>query len=265
MDVGQGNMVLIQIPNSKTIVCDCNITEENKESIMDYLKNHLGNNTIDIFINTHRDADHMRGIKLLNKEFEINELWDGGVSGTTTNSDEYKEYMELRRDIGKEVESLKYWTFGDCTLRIMNGKNEYFNDANDQSLVIKLEYGNNGVLLTGDTSYKSWKEFILPNYSDKKIQSEILLASHHGSISFFDNPSDENYYFIKHLKKINPSMTIISLGDNNNHPHEKAVKLYNKYSNGYGKKKGKLLTTKEHKTITFEFNKDGSSSCKWGL
>ncbi|GAG16278.1 unnamed protein product [marine sediment metagenome] len=86
-------------------------------------------------------------------------------------------------------------------------------------------------MLTGDTSYRSWKEFIEEKYIDSDLSSEILLASHHGSISFFDDPNDEKNYYVSHIKKINPAMTIISYGDNNL-LDDKAVKLYKEYSRG---------------------------------
>ncbi len=229
MDVGQGNMVLIQIPNSKTIIYDCNITKENEYDVLNYLDSKIKG--IDIFINSHRDADHMRGIEKLENRFGITEIWDSGVSGTTTDSSEYLYYMNLRRSVGKEVEALNYWTFGDCKLRIMNSKNSNFDDSNEQSIVVKLEYMSQGVMLAGDTSYRSWKEFVEKKYNDSDLSSEILLASHHGSISFFDDPNDEKNYYVSHIKKINPAMTIISYGDNNL-LDDKAVKLYKEYSKG---------------------------------
>lgn len=239
MNVGQGNMVLIQIPNNKTIIYDCNITKENEYDVLNYLDSKI--KSIDIFINSHRDADHMRGIEKLENRFGISEIWDSGVSGATTDSSEYFNYMNLRRSIGKEVEALKYWTFGDCKLRIMNSKNSNFDDANEQSLVVKLEYGGNGVMLAGDTSYRSWKEFVEKYYSDSDLSSEILLASHHGSISFFDDPNDEKNYYVSHIKKINPAMTIISVGDSTL-LDDKAVKLYEKYSRG-SEQGNKVFTT----------------------
>jgi len=239
MNVGQGNMVLIQIPNSKTIIYDCNITQENENDVLNYLESKI--TAIDIFINSHRDADHMRGIEKLENRFGITEIWDSGVSGTTTDSSEYLYYMNLRRSIGKKVEALKYWIFGDCKLRIMNSKNSNFDDANEQSLVVKLEYGDNGVMLAGDTSYRSWKEFVEEKYSDSDLSSEILLSSHHGSISFFDDPNDEKNYYVSHIKKINPAMTIISYGDKTL-LDDNAVKLYEKYSRG-SNKGNKVFTT----------------------
>ncbi len=258
INVGQGNMILIQIPNSKTIICDCNITEDNEEDILDYLSNYIS--SVDIFINSHRDADHMRGIKKIYDEFGIDKIWDSGVVGTTTDSSEYIQYMNLRRSIGRNVEAQKIWTFGDCKLRIMNSENDDFDDANEQSLVVKLEYGNNGVMLAGDTSYRSWKEFVEKKYSNNDLSSDILLASHHGSISFFDDPNDEQNHYVSHIKKINPAMTIISVGDNDTHPDENAVKLYKKYSRG-SNKGNKIRMIKDDGNILLTL-KEGSWNLK---
>jgi len=259
IDVGQGNMILVQIPNSKIILVDCNITLDNEEYVLKYVEDQIGTSKIDIFINSHRDADHMRGIKKLNKKFGIKKIWDSGVPGTTTDSTEYREYMALKREIGVEVEPKKYYDFGDCKLRIMNGKNKDFSDANKQSLVVKLEYHGNGIMLSGDTSYKSWKEFVLPNYYNSSISSTILLGSHHGSISFFDDPEDSKNYYVDHINKISPKLTVLSVGDNDTHPDANAVKLYKKYSTGYGKNSTKMLMTKKDGTIKFKFKTNGGS------
>lgn len=260
IDVGQGNMILIKIPNNKIIINDCNITEENEERVLEYVENQIGSSEIDIFINSHRDSDHMRGIKKLKDKFGIKEIWDSGVPGTTTDSTEYRQYMNLRREIGKEVSPKKFWTFGDCKLRVMNGKNSDFDNANDQSLVVKLEYHGNGIMLPGDSSYKSWKDFVLPNYYNSSIKSTILLASHHGSDSFFDDPEDTENYYTSHIDKISPKLTVISVGDNDTHPDKNAVKLYKKHSTGYGRNKVELLSTKKDGTIKFKFKTDGGSS-----
>lgn len=261
INVGQGNMVLLQLPCGKNIMYDCNVTDENEDYVYSYLDEQLNSDDIDIFINSHRDADHMRGISGLNSRYGISKIWDSCVPGTTTDCSEYRSYMNLKRAKGIEKEPFTYNTYGDVIIRTMNGKNTNFDNANDQSLVVKVEYEGNSILLSGDTSYKSWKEYILPNYSDSKIASTILLASHHGSISFFDDPLDDENYYVAHIKKINPLITIISVGDNDTHPDDKAVKLYKKYTKGYGEKKWKVLTTNSNGTVLFEFDKKGKSTC----
>ena len=42
IDVGQGNMILVKIPNSKIILVDCNITLENEESVLEYVEEQIG-------------------------------------------------------------------------------------------------------------------------------------------------------------------------------------------------------------------------------
>jgi len=218
---------------------------------------------INVFINTHRDADHMRGIKLLHESYPIAVIWDSGVSGTTTDSSEYKEYMNLRQKLGyKEIKARTFWTYGDVKIRAFNSKQEDYSDANSQSIVIKAEYKTKGcsAFMTGDTDYRPWKEKILTEYSDDDLKCAIFQAAHHGSITFFDDPSDTKSYYTEHMEKINPEMTIISVGPNsNNLPDSNAVKLYKKYSIG-SDKGNKVYTTESEGNIKVVFKDDGGWS-----
>lgn len=64
IDVGQGNMVLIESSDGGFYLCDCNITNNNEDEVLDCLGDVFGwGENISAFICTHRDADHMRGIK----------------------------------------------------------------------------------------------------------------------------------------------------------------------------------------------------------
>ena len=259
LKVGCGNMVLIIFPDDSIFMFDCNITEENEYEILAYLAAVIGpGREIDVFVNSHRDADHMRGIKQLNEVFPIKVIWDSGVPGTTTSSSEYRDYMELRRQLPtKEITELKYWEYGSATLRCMNSKSENYSDPNNQSIVLKVEDGNVSAMLAGDTSFKPWKEKILKNYRDERLKTNILLAAHHGSLSFFDDPSDEKHYYIEHIKKILPEMTFISVGPNSNDlPNDKAMELYEKYSSG-SNQGDKLFTTEDKGHIQVSLGENG--------
>ncbi len=95
INVGCGNMVLI-LTSTKKVVYDCNITDDNEGMVLRYLRRVL-DSSIDIFICSHRDADHMRGTKTLHAAFPISIIFDSGVTGTTPSSNEYEDYMDLRR------------------------------------------------------------------------------------------------------------------------------------------------------------------------
>lgn len=238
IDVGCGNMVLIRT-STKTVFYDCNITDDNEGRVLRYLRRVLGSNTsIDIFICSHRDADHMRGIKTLHSMFPLSSIFDSGVVGTSPDNDEYKAYMDLRRKVGySEIQARTYKKYGDTKFRFMNSKYSDYTNPNEQSIVLKLEHdGGASCLLAGDTNFRPWKEKILSYYDKQSIKSNIFLAPHHGSLTFFDAPSDPRNYYVEHIETIAPEMTLISVGPNvHGLPDKKAVELYTKYSSGSDK------------------------------
>ncbi len=270
IDVGQGNMVFLQLSDGTRMLYDCNVTDENEDRVLGYLANVMGwGSRMNIFVNSHRDADHMRGITRLHQYFPIQKIWDSGVTGNTPNSSEYRDYMALRRSVGYvEIERRKRWTFGQSLVRVMNAKNEDIpDDANAQSIVIKVEHLDNGfkaigsAMLTGDSDAQTWRYSVLPFYKVSDVKSDILLASHHGSLSFFDDPADDKHYYLDHLRGIAPAMTIVSVGDNSHgHPETKALEFYEQYSAG-SNKGNKLKRTDHNGTIRVSLNDDG----QWNL
>ncbi len=124
----------------------------------------------------------------------------------------------------------------------MNAKNETLaKNANAQSIVLKVVHRDpfsgkdyDSVMLTGDTDAVTWKD-IRTSYNASDLSCSLLLASHHGSITYFDDPADQ-YYYVTQLKEKAPAMTIISVGDNGyGHPDDKAIEFYEKHSSGSDK------------------------------
>jgi beta-lactamase superfamily II metal-dependent hydrolase len=250
MDVGQGNMTLLQLADGKIFLYDCNVTEENEDAVLRYLSTEIGDGAeIDVFICSHRDADHMRGVKKIHEKFPILCIWESGDTGTTPDSSEYTDYMDLRRRVGfTEVKARTRYDYGSSRLRVVNSSN----DELDVSKNITLA----SVLLSGDTDALTWK-YIRTLYKDSDLSCSLLLGSHHGSITFFDDPNDEDHYYTGHIKAMAPAMTILSVGDNpHDHPHPKAVKLYEHYSSG-SDKGNKLYRTDIQGNIRVVLKDDG--------
>jgi len=265
VDVGCGSMAILLNPDGTVTVIDCNLTEDNMDSVLAYVDRVIGQGTaIDVFINTHRDADHMRGIADLHAKHPISQLWDTEVPGTTPDSPEYLAYMRLRRSIStKTIEARKFYTRGDAKYRCMNADWADYTDVNQQSVVLKVEYKTPGcsILFAGDTDFRPWKEKILPNYSDVDIHAPLLVAAHHGSLTFFDDPSDKAHYYVAHISKIKPAMTLVTVGPNQHAlPDDKAIELYEKYSTGSAKG-NKVFTTEKKNNMLIQLKEDGG----WGL
>lgn len=266
IDVGQGNMTLLRLPNGETLLYDCNVTDENEDYVFGYLSRYLPRRCpIDVFFNSHRDADHMRGIRRVHSRFPVRHVRCSGVTGTTPSCAEYIEYMNLRREVGyKDVERRTRWDKGNVRLRFLNSKNPDLPDnPNAQSIVMKVEnHGPNAcssVMLTGDSDAVTWKN-IRSFYADSDLACSILLGSHHGSVTFFDDPRDEKHYYTDHVKAMKPAMTILSVGDNcHGHPDNKALELYELYSSG-SNKGNKIKRTDVHGSLVLELKDDGGWS-----
>ncbi len=272
IDVDQGNMVLVQCSNGTNLVVDCNITDANKNRALRYVANQIGDRgTLHAFICTHRDADHIRGIRTLHDRFPIGSIWDSGYPGTTTDSDEYKAYMQLRREVGSEtIKKTTRNSYGYTRLRYLSAKDDRLpNNANDQGIVIKVEELNgakskalSSAILTGDGSYATWKDGIMKDYGKSDVSCSILMAAHHGSRDFFDDPNDSRRYYTSHMQAMKPAMVVVSVGDNSfGHPDSKALELYRKYATG-SNKGNKVFRTDQQHNMALVLKSEGGWSLK---
>lgn len=190
LSVGEGLMTLIVFPDNKVMLFDCNVTADNEDKILNYLNENIptvhnevtdkDEKTIHVFVNSHRDEDHYRGLKKVNEKFPVLTIWDSGQTGATTGSDDYQYYMRLRRKLKDENEiNLKVLTPSDRPLVNMSGVNIFCFSSSEEysegfengetifeaqakiqhtnSIVLQICYGEQKILLTGDSDWKSWK------------------------------------------------------------------------------------------------------------
>ena len=267
VDVGQGNMVLIKTDNDKNFVFDCNIHTDNEARVLKYLEKVFGSNSIYAFICSHRDSDHIRGIQRLHQKFPIKRIWDSGYPGTSTDTAEYHQYMALRRQvINRKIEKKTYDDYGSTRFRYLSAMDSRLEgNANAQGIVLKVEQRSfdksniqGSAVLPGDSDAETWRKGILMDYHKADVSADILMAAHHGSITFFD---DHGYstrcYYKEHIKAISPAMTIISVGPNNyGHPNAAALDIYRQESRGSNKGVKLVRTDKQH-TMKLVLNEGG--------
>jgi competence protein ComEC len=262
IDCGQGNMVLIDAANGKTFLCDCNVTEDNEDRVIAYLKHVLRGRRISVFICTHRDADHMRGINRVHRAVGIDAVWDCGLPGGNPSSPEGEEYMRMRRAVPNAVlRGGTTGTYAATRLHVLSAADDGLpDDCNAQSIVLKVEQIGNPrgtAILTGDSDVRTWKRILERYRYTDTLSSEILLGSHHGSWSFFDI-NRHGYHYPDHMRAISPAMTILSVGPNvHDHPHPQAVLQYEYYSRG-SRAGARVWRTDHHGTMRLDLHeRDG--------
>lgn len=263
LDVGQGNMVLIIMSDGFVIAYDCNITNENEASVFAYLARVMPSQSIGVFVNSHREADHMRGIEKLHAKYPISTIYDSGVSGNT-DTIEYQQYMEIRRSVNCNEVSNGMYMQSYPFVRILNGKREDLSEINAQSIVIHVDHEESSLLLAGDSDVNAWANYIYKE-SFATLGSLVLHASHHGSFSFFNEDSDRYDDYTKHIEAINPAITIISVGKDNahGHPDPKSLRYYEQYSYGTVGKKMKIFRTDIHGNMKLVLRGQGKGTIYW--
>jgi beta-lactamase superfamily II metal-dependent hydrolase len=264
VDVGQGNMTLVEMPNGTIFLYDCNVTEENADRVLGYLGSALNGRRIAFFVNSHREADHMGGIKRVLARFPIPVICDNGEPGGTTNSPQYIDYMDARRNAQRfTVQDGQVWTYGSGRARVLNAANAFLaDDPNAQSIVLKIENLNpatgavaNSVMLTGDSDAETWERWIVPVHG-AHLPSTILLGSHHGADTFCTRQDGGRCW--GHLTAIRPRMTVLSVGDNSyGHPDPAALRAYEAASTGSDQGM-KIARTDLHGSIRVALYDDGS-------
>lgn len=269
--VGQGSATLLTIPDGINFIYALIDTNNDRENggieLTRLLPDLLDDEDEIVFINTHPHNDHLKGIKAIHEEVQINEVWHSGHKPGKTHDDAYKELKLIIKDIGSENEYVLFGTndsnkirksdmstefnrkLGDIDYVVLSPA-EYVQDdvdgedaevrykrIHERCAVIKFSYGGENakhILLTGDSDKKAWIEYIT-EYHKEKLSSDVLSASHHGSRTFFKNSKDDEDVYEDHLEEISPSHLIISAPKQSEsahgHPHNDAMGVYEMYLN----------------------------------
>lgn len=210
LDVGMGDSVLIEFPNDTTMLIDAGsggiegFADIGRSVVAPYLWN-KGIRRIDAVIGTHFHEDHMGGLLYILKNFDTGCVMDGGMS-SGSNAHLYDSYRKIilqrnmrRLSIADGDEILK---FGDIRLFVINPPQEIAEwDANNSSVVIKLEYKDFSMLFCGDASDKAMENML--KYSSF-LKSDVLKVPHHGGST--GKEATAKMFF----EEVSPKVSIIS-------------------------------------------------------
>ena len=258
-------MAVVVFDDGYVIVYDCNITDNNERAVFAFMRSFMPKNTIDLFVNSHRDADHMRGLRRLHRTYPIGAIWDSEVSANTETA-EYQDYMRLRREIGFHVVGSGNYLQHKPNVRILNGRRHGLDDPNSQSIVMHIDEGGSSLMLAGDTNCASWRDYILREYPTT-LESMVLYASHHGSYTFINDSPDNNPDFSLHLAHMRPAVALFSVGENNphGHPDPRALRHYERHCRGTNGAGEKVFRTDQHGNMRVALHGDGTGTLYWGL
>jgi len=208
LNVGQGDAIFIQTPSGRQILVDGGLYPT---VLNDHIGRQLpfGDRSIDIIIATHPDADHISGLPALFERYDVDLLLTNGSDDDSpiqaalsdaaidTQIHIARVGETIRIDDGVQLEILHPTTVGAD------------DDRNNESVSLRLVYGDFSLLLTGDAEVEAEREML---ESKRPLTSVVYKAGHHGSNTSSSAPF---------LAAVKPQIAIVSAGADNSygHPH----------------------------------------------
>lgn len=210
INVGQGDSILVQ-QGDKNMLLDAG-TNASTSSLMSYLRS-LNIKKLDYLVLTHPHEDHIGGADAVIKNFEIGSIY---MPKITANTATFRDVVKAMNAKGLKAASPVPGTnfnLGQAVCNILGPVNTVSGDLNTYSIVIKVTFGNNKFLFTGDAQSSNEQDMINKGFD---LSADVLKLGHHGS----HTSTTQNF-----LNKVNPEYAVISCGVDNDygHPHKETM------------------------------------------
>ncbi|MDD3887458.1 MAG: ComEC/Rec2 family competence protein [Patescibacteria group bacterium] len=208
-DVGQGDASYFRTADSQDILIDGGPGSKVLSKLGEIMPYY--DKKIELVILSHGHSDHVDGLVDILKRYDVGEVLYYGTKN------DYAGYLELlnlikeKNIVSKNVKAGDEVLLGQTTIKILAPINNVeSDDLNNSSIVLRLIYGQNSIMMTGDAGMEIEKE-ILNNNAD--LKSDILKVGHHGS---------KYSSSVDFLEKVASNYGIIMVGLKNSyhHPHQ---------------------------------------------
>ena len=217
LDVGQGDAILVQTPDGRQILIDGG---PNPTALLSELGAVLPfwDRSLDLVVLTHPDGDHLTGLLAVLDRYQVGRVLDTSQTDTAPLAAAWRERLtkgNIPRTIARRGMRIP---LGDVMLTVLNPSSKPLtgtaSDENNNSIVLRIDYGPTSLLLTGDAESEAEADMIKAGLP---LQADVLKVGHHGSNGSTSAPF---------LAAVTPSEAVIQVGAENNfgHPAREVLK-----------------------------------------
>lgn len=239
-DVGQGDAALLEFPTGRLLI-DAGPVLENYDAgervLTPFFRTH-GIRRLEAVVITHPHADHLGGLLSLLQEIAIKKIL---VCGVETNSPFEQRCERLADSLGVALHVLRAGSelqdFAPARIWALHPRREEadFENINDASVVLKVVFGQQAFLFTGDAELEGENHLL---QFASVLDSDILKIGHHGS---------KTSSLVSFLKAVSPRWAVASVGRWNNFGHPDPAVLARYDSLGI-----QLVRTDQNGAVVFE-------------
>lgn len=229
LDVGQGDSEFIEFPNGETMLIDAGETDMGK-TVADDIKS-FGCSSITYVVATHPHSDHIGGMSEVFYTFDVENVYLPDAVSSSSIYDGFLSAIEAEGcNVFKAEAGVTVMENDGVTARFVAPVSSAYDDLNNYSAVLKIDYGENSFLFMGDAERLSEREITAD------ISADVIKVGHHGS----KTSSSQEF-----VSRVLPVYAVFEVGKDNSygHPHTEVVERWKNIG-------AKILRTDEDGTIT---------------
>ena len=248
IDVGQADAALVICDGHYMLIDGGNA--EDSDLVYSYLERH-GAKNLDYMVASHAHEDHIGGLSGALNYAKV----DTALCPVTEYSS--KVFQDMVKYLEQQGKSLTVpapgdkFELGSARVEILGPVQEY-DDTNDTSIVLRIDYGETSFLFTGDMETGAEKDLL---ESGADVRATVLKAGHHGS------DTSTGYQF---LREVSPQYTVISVGEGNKygHPSDEVLSRFRDAGTEVYRTdmQGHIIAESDGKTVTFRTEKEADTA-----
>ena len=212
IDVGQADCALIRCGGRFMLIDGGNV--DDGQLVVSYLMDQ-GVETLDYVVCTHAHEDHVGGLAAVLAVFPTENI----LSPTTTYAsgcfDDFMHYADQQRLTVQIPQPGDFFDVGSARVTVLGPVKSYA-DPNNTSIILKLTFGENSFLFTGDMEVEAENDMLDYWAGREDFRVDVLKVGHHCS------ETSTGYRF---LYETVPAYGVISVGKGNTygHPHSEPL------------------------------------------
>jgi competence protein ComEC len=208
IDVGQGDAILIDYGTTEILIDG----GERSPGVVSYVQRYIDGD-LEVMVATHPHADHIGGLIAVFDAFKVDGVWYNGATYTSGTYQEFAGKMNSEGAVIRVGKRGDIIAVGGLSLSVLNPTNVLSGDINEDSMVLKLVYGSQSFLFTGDAGIVSEASLMAAGLD---LKAQVLKVGHHGSYSA-SSPA--------FLAQVRPEIAIYMAGTGNTygHPHQVTI------------------------------------------